>query len=356
MRLIQAAHAITSGDAASNQIFAMDQAFQELGYESAIYSNKFDSTLSDRVQPFSQLVPDEHAILIYHMTTGTSFTNVILRYPYSIVLYYHNITPARYFLGNAWGSFFKCIKGRYQLKKLKDKTAFAWAASSYSSQELNQLGFQHTSVLPILLNWDEYRQTPLQQELISTYQDGKLNILMVGRVTPHKKQDEAIRMVSEYKKTISDQIRLIIVGNHKANYGAKLRKLAAKLGVTDEILFTGKVTFADLCTYYRLSDLLLCLSEHEGFCVPLIESMIFDKPIVAYDVAAVPETVGGAGILLTNKQPRHMVQVIHQLMSSTDALQQLAMPRKKQLKALSHEILLKKMDCDIKYMSQLMQS
>lgn len=354
MKLIQAAHALTPGDAASNQVFAMDRAFRELGYESAIYANKIDSDLATQVQHFSRLVPDKGDILIYHLTTGTSFTNSILHYPHPVALYYHNITPARYFWGNAWGSFIKCWRGRRQLKKLQANTFFSWAASQYSANELNALGFQPTSVLPILLDATEYRETRVKQELISTYQDGKVNILMVGRVTPHKKQDEAICLLAEYKKLFSDQVRLIIVGNHKPAYGAKLRKLAAQLQVQDQVVFTGKVSFEELCTYYRLCDLLLCLSEHEGFCVPLVESMIFDKPIVAYRAAAVPDTVGDAGVLIAEKQPGLMAQAVYDLLHLSEAAQKkMAMARHSQLALFSRTAILKKLDDDIRKMIEL---
>ena len=350
MKLVQVAHAITKGDAASNQILAMDAAFKELGYEAEIYAGKFDKEFIGRVNKFSQVVPDEKAILIYHMTTGTSFTNAILSYPYPVVLYYHNITPARYFIGNAWGSCLKSIKGRYQLRRLKAKTFFAWTASQYSREELITLGFKDTAVLPILVDFEEYRNVPIEQSLYSRYRDGKLNILVVGRVTPHKKQDEAIRLVSYYKQHISSQVRLIIVGNPKESYGKKLTALIRQLDVEEDIILTGKVSFADLCTYYHVSDMLLCLSEHEGFCVPIVETMIFDKTIVAYAGTAIPETVGAAGILLKNKEIENMAHIIQQTMSSSEVQTSLAEERKKRLASLDHRHLLSKISVDIQHM------
>lgn len=355
MKLVQVAHAITKGDAASNQILAMDAAFRELGYETEIYSGKIDKEFIGRVNKFSKFVPDKKAILIYHMTTGTSFTNAILSYPYPIVLYYHNITPARYFVGNAWGSCIKSIKGRYQLRQLKAKTFFAWTASEYSREELIALGFKDTAVLPILVNFEEYRNIPIEQSLYSSYQDGKLNILVVGRVTPHKKQDEAIRLVSYYKKNISSQVRLIIVGNPKDSYGKKMNKLIRELDLEKDVILTGKVSFADLCTYYHLSDILLSLSEHEGFCVPIVEGMIFDKTIVAYAATAVPETVGAAGILLENKENENMATIIQRTMSSSEIQSHLAEERKKRLISLSHQNLLNKISEDVQRMTRMMK-
>lgn len=353
MKLVQVAHAITKGDAASNQIIAMDDAFKDLGLKSEIYSNKIDSAFDYRVKHFSQLEPGKDKIIIYHMTTGTSFTNAILKYPYPVALYYHNITPAGYFFGNAWGSFFRCLRGRYQIRQLQKKTFFAWSASEYSRKELQELSFGHTSVLPIVLNYQEYLKTEVNQALCTQLQDGMLNILIVGRVTPHKKQDEAIRLVDYYKRNISQKIRIIIVGNHKEGFGKKLQNLRKEFDLANNVIFPGKVSFADLCTYYRACDVVLSLSEHEGFCVPLVEGMIFDKPIVAYEAAAVPETVGHAGILLKSKNIKYMAETLEATLKSQVTLSRLSEARQERLNDFSRERLLRCLDQDISNLLRL---
>lgn len=117
MKLIQVAHAVTQDDAASRHMLNQDHILREIGYDTALYAHKVDPRLADMVQEMTSFSAGADDILIYHMTTGTSFNRWVYNYPDKIVLYYHNITPAHFFFGNAWGSWWKCIKGRRDLKK-----------------------------------------------------------------------------------------------------------------------------------------------------------------------------------------------------------------------------------------------
>jgi glycosyltransferase involved in cell wall biosynthesis len=98
-------------------------------------------------------------------------------------------------------------------------------------------------------------------------------------------------------------VRLLLAGRYDGNesYFAELQALAAHLGVFDDVIFTGLITDAQLLAYYRGSHVFLSLSDHEGFCVPLIEAMWFDLPVIALGSSAVGETMGSAGIVLRDK-------------------------------------------------------
>lgn len=340
MKIIQIAHALTKDDAASRQLINMDAMLQELGYDTAMYAHKVDNQLGDSVRTMEGFHADKDDIVIYHMTTGTSFNNWVANYPHKIVMYYHNITPAKFFFGNAWGSWWKCIKGRRQLKKIVKNTFFSWAASEYSRKELEALGLQHTRELSIAVEPDKYTHYELVQELLDKYNDDVTTLLMVGRGVPHKKLDEAIEAVAWYKNNISDKIRLVLAGNVKPSYGKKLYTMAQKLNVEDNVLFTGKISNEELCTWFRIVDGVLSLSEHEGFCVPLVEGMIFDKPVFAYACSAVPETLGKAGILIYDKSPKNIATTIHNVLTDEEILDKLAAGRKQRLEELSCDKLL----------------
>lgn len=312
MKIVQVTHALTYGDAASNQVISLDRLLKKTNIESAIYAGKIDPLVQYPVRKYSELKPARDIILVYHFSTGTSFVNQILDYPYPIVMYYHNITPAHYFLGNAWGSFIASIKGRRQLKKLKEKTFFSWAASEYSRKELEDYGFTNTSVLPILIDFESYRQASIDETIITRYRDST-NLLCVGRITSHKRQEDAIRALYYYKNFINMNSRLFIVGGAKKSYLAKLQELAKSLKIEKDVIFTGKVSFDELCTYYRLADVFLSMSQHEGFCVPLIESMVFEKPVVAFDATAVPYTMGSSGILYNKNDYGLVAEIINQV-------------------------------------------
>ncbi len=350
MRLIQIAHALTLHDGASKFVQKLDGMFHKLGYETEIFAHKLDNRIkNDHIQTMDQFDGTANDIIIYHMTTGTSFNKWVANYPYKIVLYYHNITPAKFFWGNAWGSWLKCILGRHQLKAIIKNTFYAWAASEYSCEELRELGLREVKPLAAIVEPDELVHYPLVQTIYDKYHDGKLNLLIVGRGVPHKKQDEAIKIVKYYKEHIDANVRLIIVGNMKPSFGKKLHRMVEKYEMKNDVVFAGSVSNDELCTWYQVADALLCLSEHEGFCVPLVEAMAFDKPVFAYAAAAVPETVGEAGIILHEKKPAKTAEIIHDTLQDEEILARLASARIDRLKELSYDCIYAQVKQDIEH-------
>ena len=355
MKIIQVAHALHPTDAASRQLLNMDKILRELGYETEMYAHRLDESLAERVGLMGDFSADPEDIVIYHMTTGTSFNRWVWNYPRKIVLFYHNITPARFFFGNAWGSWLKCLRGRHDLKTIAKNTFFAWGASAYSRQELEKAGIKRTAVLPIIVEPETYT-TRGEDESVLRYKDGRLNLLVVGRGVPHKKQDEAIEAAAWYRDHISPDIRLVLIGNIKPSYEKKLRVLVKKRGMEENVLFAGQVTDEALCTWYRIADGLLCLSEHEGFCVPLIEAMIFGLPIFAKPAAAVPETLGSAGVLLSDTSPQGVAEAVRRTMADELALARLKKGRAERLAAFSPENVKSQLEADMKEIVRLWQA
>ncbi|WP_027396830.1 glycosyltransferase family 4 protein [Anaerovibrio lipolyticus] len=353
MKIIQIAHALTKDDAASRQLINMDSMFRELGYDTAMYAHKVDSQLGDAVQTMEVFQAEKEDIVIYHMTTGTSFNDWVAKYPQKIVMYYHNITPAKFFFGNAWGSWWKCIKGRRQLKKIVKNTFFSWAASEYSRKELEELGLKHTKELSIAVEPEKYTHYEPIQEMLDKYNDDVTTLLMVGRGVPHKKLDEAIAAIAWYKENISEKIRLVLAGNIKPSYGKKLHKMVQQLKVDENVIFTGKISNEELCTWFRITAGVLSLSEHEGFCVPLVEGMIFEKPVFAYACSAVPETLGNAGVLIQDKSPKNIATIIHDVLEDENKLAELFKGRKQRLEELSCKKLLEQLKQDMEEIIEL---
>lgn len=354
MRLIQIAHALTLHDGASKFVQKLDGMFQKLGYDTEIFAHKLDERIqNDHIQAMDKFDGTAEDIVIYHMTTGTSFNKWVANYPHRIVLYYHNITPAKFFFGNAWGSWLKCIQGRRQLKSIVKNTFYAWGASEYSCKELRALGIREAKPLAAIVEPEKFLERPMVQAIYDKYHDGKLNLLIVGRGVPHKKQDEAIEIVRYYKEHINPKVRLIVVGNMKPSFAKKLHRMVEQYKMQNDVVFAGSVSNDELCTWYRVADALLCLSEHEGFCVPLVEAMVFDKPVFAYAAAAVPETVGKAGIVLQDKVPTKVAHIIHNTLSSEDVLEKLAVGRKERLEALSYEAIFQQVKQDISHIADL---
>jgi glycosyltransferase involved in cell wall biosynthesis len=220
------------------------------------------------------------------------------------VLQYHNITPAAFFSAYDSGLFRLAALGRQELRSLAGHVDLALGDSDFNRQELEALGFAPTGVMPIAVNLARIRDAPRRPALETILADGLINILFVGRVVPNKRIEDHIRLAEVYKRYVDSYYRFIFVGRYDGlpRYYAQIRALIAEFKMLpDRFWFTGPVPDDDLAAFYRWADAYVSLSEHEGFCVPLIEAMAADVPVLAYAAGAVPETLAGAGVLFAPK-------------------------------------------------------
>ena len=133
--------------------------------------------------------------------------------------------------------------------------------------------------------------------------DGPLTVLFVGRLAPHKRQDLVIAAFARFRR-LAPAARLVLVGSPATEeFGAELRALADTVA-PGAVAFESEITRARLASRYARADVFLCLSEHEGFCIPLLEAFHFGVPVVARDAGAVGEVVGDAGVLLDAQDGR----------------------------------------------------
>ena len=174
-------------------------------------------------------------------------------------------------------------------------------------------------MLPIYLDFRRYReaQNPVMRRLLD---DGRTNVLFVGRVVPNKRHDDLIRLASYWKRFISPDLRLVLVGKRprRREYMDALQSLFYEEGFApSEVLFTGHVEHDDLLACYGAAHVFVSMSEHEGFGVPLVESMLMRVPVVAYRCTAVGDTLGGAGLQFEEKRLAPMAEAAH--LVATDA-------------------------------------
>jgi len=193
--------------------------------------------------------------------------------------------------------------GREEVRRLAPLCRGAIVCSEFSATELRGYGYREVQVVPPVFLDDRYREPPTPT-LLSRYQDGRPNWLFVGRLAPNKGQDALITAFQAYKR-LSPSARLFLVGAEEGSktYRRWLENQIALLGLQEDVHLVGRVSQADLNAYYRLASCFVSMSEHEGFGVPLVESFYFDVPVIAYDAAAVSETLGGTGILLKERNP-----------------------------------------------------
>ena len=303
MRVIQITSSLSYGDGVSNDCIAIKRVLQEAGYETELYaeviSHKVPEGTARLIQELNTAAED---IIIYHLSIGTDWNFKLASLPGKKVIRYHNITPPMFFDGYNQRAKEDCLFGLFGVHYLADKMDYGIVDSSYNRQDLWNMGYCcDISVVPVVVPFEDYNQEP-DAKTLSQYSDGRTNIIFVGRIAPNKCQEDVIKAFCLYKKLYDADARLILVGSYQGmeTYYEQLQAYVKELGGQD-VIFTGHIPFNQILAFYRTADAFLCMSEHEGFCIPLLEAMHFQVPIVAADYAAVGETLGDAGILLREK-------------------------------------------------------
>ena len=298
---VPAAH---RGDAVGDNARMLREMFRGWGHQSDIYALTIDEDMAGDARPWSDAASRLGDVTIYHYAVPSPMSAAFRELGGKRVLQYHNVTPAHFFAPYDLGLANMCAVGRHELATLAEATDLALGDSSYNRAELDALHFPRTDVLPIIVNTERLTAAPRRPGLERLLQDGLVNILFVGRIAPNKKIEDHIRLAECYKRYVDLYYRFIFVGRRDAvpGYYPAVRALVDRFGIAaDRIWFVGNVPEPELAAYYRNAHAYVSLSEHEGFCVPIVEAMAMDVPVLAYGAGAVPETMGGAGMTFTPK-------------------------------------------------------
>ena len=298
---VPAAH---RGDAIGDSARRMRAMLRRQGHQSDIFALTIDDDLRSDVRAFADPESKRGDITIFHFALPSPMTEAFRQVDGVRVLQYHNITPAHFFAPYSAALFRLAALGRQELATLVGHVHLALGDSEFNRQELEAMGFAPTGVLPIAVDTSRITSAPRRPALEKILGDGLINILFVGRIVPNKRIDDHIRLAEVYKRYVDNYYRFIFVGRYDGvpAYYAQVRALVAEYRMLpDRFWFTGPVPDEDLAAFYRWADAYVSLSEHEGFCVPLVEAMAADVPVLAYAAGAVPETLGGAGVLFAPK-------------------------------------------------------
>lgn len=290
------------GDGISNFARELQEIFRGWGRKSEIFvtTEHTDPRVGSLCLPLEKYreTSSPANILIHHFGIGDRAGEYFATVPDHRVMIFHNITPPEYFdiLLPETATYLR--EGKEQLRTLLGRVELILTNSRYNQEELKSYGFDSTGVIHQPINRSSLLEVPDPKvEERWGRRDGDL--VFVGRIAPNKRFEDLLLVFSYYKLCVKPKARLFLVGDASTTgqYLEHLRRMIQALSLPD-VIFTGHTSHAELLAYYRLARAFLCLSEHEGFCVPLLEAMHFDLPVVARACAAVPETMDGAGVLV----------------------------------------------------------
>lgn len=347
MRSIQSIHQFHAGsaygDAVTNSMLFIRKILRELGYQSEIYVLHVAPEHSHELHSYTKYLPKENQVLLIHHSMGHDIIDWVIQVPDEKYLIYHNITPEEFFPSGSPNQYYSQL-GRKQLDMLKNVVKASICISHINQEELIERGFTNTTIIPLLFDVEEKLDKEWSQkiEIRNSY---FFNILFVGRITPNKCQHDIIEIGRYLHSIMKVPFKIHLVGGYDQNdpYYQELITKVSHLGLSDTVHITGKVSEEDLIGYYRVADLFLSMSEHEGFGVPLIEAMVFNVPVLAYNSSNIPYTMGNAGILINEKNHHEIATFIEYLLTNRSILRKVTADQRKHLRSYSLQNLIEQL-------------
>jgi glycosyltransferase involved in cell wall biosynthesis len=325
VRVDQVIPSLASRDAIGVHTVNLTRALRTAGIESDIFYGTCTPDMAEVGRPIGALGrPRRHErFLLYQASIGSPVFDTLMARDEPKLVNYHNITPAELLAPWEPAVAYEASLGRAQLARLAPHALLAVADSRYNELELHDVGYAKTEVVPLLIDMTRAGPSPdpsAARRLAGDKARGGADLLFVGKVSPHKAPHDLVKMLSVYRRVYDPAARLRLVGSPLGErYGPALEEFVRDLGLGEAVEITGSVEPSVLEAYYAAADVFVCGSEHEGFCVPIVEAMGHDVPVVAYGATAVPETVGDAGIVLPTKSPLRFAAAVHRVLTD-DAL------------------------------------
>ncbi|MGO9343045.1 MAG: glycosyltransferase [Acidimicrobiales bacterium] len=294
------------GDAITQQMLQLQVHIRRMGVPSQIFAVHVEPGLEDRIKPIQGYEGSEENLLLVHHSLGSHHLDEVMELPDRIAAVFHNLTPERYFADESFRDLVRL--GHEQLAQLARRACVGVADSNYNRREMLAVGFRRVEVLPVRVDYSQFSGLCTDPTMRST------DWLYVGRIVGNKCQHELVRAFALYARTFDHEARLVLIGDTKVrDYVARVEGEADRCGIADRVVMLGKVSDSRLGSAFAGAGVFVSMSEHEGFGVPILEAMAAGLPVVAFGAAAVPEVMGGAGILLRNKDPELVAATVQAL-------------------------------------------
>lgn len=345
MRIIQLIECLSCGDGIGNHTILTHHLLKQAGYQVKTYAGEIAPNVPKGIaRLFSdRLKADTNDILLLQFGISGPISERIASFPCRKIMVYHNITPPEFFSEYDFEMYERTKQGYRLVEKWRKEKTFdaVFAVSPYNHKQLLSMGFSEESTVCLpgcLVPFGKYREAP-DLSTLKKYGDGITNILFVGRISPNKKQQDIVRAFAYYQRHIDQSARLIFAGGGgDSAYGRSLKDFVKNLNL-EHVIFPGYISSATLSALYQCAHIFVCMSEHEGFCIPLIEAMFFDVPILAYRAAAIPDTLGDSGVLLEQKDPVLTAKWIERIVKDKTLRQKILLEQRSRLKDFDQEVI-----------------
>jgi glycosyltransferase involved in cell wall biosynthesis len=317
----QFVHSYVDHDGTSTHARHLQRIIRGLGIRSEVYAGEWRGEKSKATffRDYASSAAPDRTWLLYHLATASPMAAYLKDRPEHVAMNYHNVTPYNFMAPWEPAVAPELEIARQQLKSLSQKTELAVAASNYSEIELREAGFRNTMTAPILFDPADFSNSPDQKlldKLRKAKDAGGADWLFVGRITPHKCQHQIVQAFAIYQRLYDPNARLHLVGGLSSHrYWSVLNQYIERLELQNSVFVTKGVSDAALGAYYAAADVFICLSEHEGFGVPVLEALHNDLPVIAFDAAAVGETLGDGGLVLSDKSPSTVAVAAHRVLT-----------------------------------------
>lgn len=315
--------AISRGDGVSQGVLFTQQLLLSLGYDSSIYANHIDDQLQVEIKHIDEYQESADQVLIYHFSIGHIHHDEIMAFQDQKILAYHNITPAHFFSAQAHLKE-ACEQGRRQLQDAQRYMQASYSDSHYNDDELLSLGYINSRVLPLLVNIEEIEKKS-SLATVNPFEKTVFNMVFIGRIVSNKCQHQLVDTLFELQQMMPTRdVKLHLIGSvSEPEYMAFVESYIHSLGLDRSITVHGKVGDEELTNLLHFSDLFLSLSEHEGFCMPALEAICHDVPVLAYDCGGISSVVKKE-TLLQYKAPQSVAQEINKYLKAPQLLKDLA--------------------------------
>jgi L-malate glycosyltransferase len=341
VKIDQLIHTLSYGDAISGETLALQRAFKESNIQSDIYCLNIHDRYRNVAFDISKFVVANTVIL--HYSIGSPLNDIYLNSATKKVMIYHNITPAKWFkrINNKVATDIE--QGLADLKRIATASDIVIADSAYNAEELKKIGINST-ILELPIDPARWQVIPNNGIMNLLRKDNTINLLHVGRLAPNKCIEDILKIFYFFHHKIQPNSILWLIGIDIDTelYSYSLKQLAIELGIANSVRFVGSVADEELIAWYQCSSVYICMSEHEGFCLPVVEAMNFNLPVIAYSATAVADTVGDSAILVNKKKHAEIAELVNIILNDKKLRSTMQQRGVERVKVLSYEKFQKK--------------